>query len=209
MYGVDNRGYTHQPEFNYDEQIRERNPSIDNIGTSATNYAQESAQRRLALKQQQDSENAAKAEADGAAIAGENSASIANQYTGAKGNNFGSFMNAISSQESGGNYGARNGSSGAMGRYQIMPSNIAGSGGWDREALGYDISPAQFMASPELQDRIAQSKLQKYYTKYGPAGAAVAWYAGPGAVGRGGNRSQGAYPTINAYSNSILRKMGL
>lgn len=127
------------------------------------------------------------------------------------GGSFDAFMGAISGQESGGNYSSRNSSSGAMGKYQIMPGNIQGSHrGWDFEALGRDITTAQFMASPQLQEAIARYKLQQYYKKWGARGAAIAWYAGPGAVGRvGGNKSQGAYPTINQYANSILRRMGL
>lgn len=127
------------------------------------------------------------------------------------GGSFEKFIAAITGQESGGNYNARNGSSGAMGRYQIMPGNIQGSGkGWDYEALGRDISTSQFMSNPKLQDAIARYKLQQYYKKWGPRGAAIAWYAGPGAVGRAnGNKSQGAYPTINNYANSILKRMGL
>lgn len=123
---------------------------------------------------------------------------------------FEKFVAAITGQESGGNYNARNRSSGAMGRYQIMPGNINGAKrGWDYEALGRDISPSQFMGNPKLQDAIARYKLQQYYKKWGPRGAAVAWYAGPGMVGRSGNKSQGAYPTINNYANSILKRMGL
>lgn len=126
---------------------------------------------------------------------------------------FAKFLSAITGQESGGNYKARNRSSGAMGKYQIMPGNLGGKkSGWDYEALGYDINPGQFMGSPQLQEAIAQYKLRQYYNKWGPWGAAVAWYAGPGAVGRTKsalNRSQGAYPSINQYANSILRRMGL
>lgn len=123
---------------------------------------------------------------------------------------FEKFIAAITGQESGGNYNARNRSSGAMGRYQIMPGNINGTRrGWDYEALGRDITPSQFMGNPKLQDAIARYKLQQYYNKWGPRGAAVAWYAGPGMVGRAGNKSQGAYPTINQYANNILRRMGL
>lgn len=126
---------------------------------------------------------------------------------------FGKFLSAITGQESGGNYNARNRSSGAMGKYQIMPGNLGGKkSGWDYEALGYDINPSQFMGSPQLQEAIAQYKLRQYYNKWGPWGAAVAWYAGPGAVNRTQsalNRSQGAYPSINQYANSILRRMGL
>src|SRR5574339_492373 len=118
------------------------------------------------------------------------------------GGSFGKFMSAISGQESGGNYGARNRDSGTMGKYQIMPSNLGGSkSGWDYEALGRDVSVSQFMKSPQLQEAIAQYKLRQYYQKWGPAGAAVAWYAGPGTAdkylknpGRYTN-PQGAYPS--------------
>jgi hypothetical protein len=129
-----------------------------------------------------------------------------------KGNStFEKFVNAITGQESGGNYSARNKSSGAMGRYQIMPSNLGGrKSGWDYEALGYDVTHQQFMSNPKIQDAIARYKLQQYYNKYGAWGAAVAWYAGPGAVSRANkDKSQGAYPTIRQYANSILKRMGL
>src|SRR4051812_6050224 len=52
------------------------------------------------------------------------------------GGDLGRLMAAIRKQESGGNYGAVNNSSGASGAYQIMPFNINGTGGWDMEALG-------------------------------------------------------------------------
>lgn len=57
--------------------------------------------------------------------------------------------------------------------------------------------------------------LQGYYNQYGPAGAAVAWYAGPNAAqayaaGHGAsNSSQGNYPAVSGYVQSILSKMGL
>lgn len=124
---------------------------------------------------------------------------------------FDNFKSAISGQESGGSYKAVNKSSGALGKYQIMPANLGGTrSGWDYEALGKDITPQQFLSTPQIQEQIASYKLREYYNKYGPAGAAVAWYAGPGAVSRANsNTSQGAYPSINAYKNSILRRMGL
>ena len=125
---------------------------------------------------------------------------------------FEKFLNAISGQESGGNYNARNSGSGAMGRFQVMPGNISGThSGWDYEALGYDISPGEFQRSPKLQDQIARYKLQQYYNKYGPRGAAIAWYAGPGAVRYSAsalNRRQRGGPSINDYASSVLRRMG-
>lgn len=133
---------------------------------------------------------------------------------GNPGGGFGRFLQAISAQESGGNYSVQNKDSGAMGKYQIMPSNIMGTGrGWDYEALGRDINIGEFLGSPKLQEQIAQYKLRNYYQKYGPAGAAVAWYAGPGTASgylRNPGRytaKQGAYPSIAAYVQQVLGRM--
>lgn len=124
---------------------------------------------------------------------------------------FSRFLNAIKGQESSGNYGAHNGSSGALGAYQIMPGNLPS---WSREAIGRSISPGEFLHNPALQDAIASHFLKQYYDRWGPEGAAVAWYAGPGAVSKylrnkGYGGSQGAYPTINQYALQILHRMGL
>jgi hypothetical protein len=133
--------------------------------------------------------------------------------SGGKGNTFQNFLAAISGQESGGNYHAVNGSSGAMGKYQIMPGNIPS---WSKSALGHSISAQQFLNSPQLQEQIAQYELGNYYKKYGPGGAAVAWYAGEGTAqkyvrnnGSGFNAPQGGYPSINQYALSVLKRMGL
>lgn len=119
------------------------------------------------------------------------------------------LMRAIRSQESNNNYSAYNSMYGASGAYQILKSNFAGSGGWDREALGYDVSYSQFMNSPQIQDAIARYKLGQYLSKYGAAGAAVAWYGGPGAVKNmySTTTQTGGYPSIYAYWNSVLSKM--
>lgn len=119
---------------------------------------------------------------------------------------FAAFVRAISGQESGGNYSAVNGDSGAMGKYQIMPSNLAGSGGWDMAALGRNITSQQFLGSPSLQEKIAQYKLREYYNKYGPRGAASAWYSGDPNKWRNSS-PQGGYPSIASYVESIIRKM--
>ena len=130
------------------------------------------------------------------------------------GGSFGKFVSAIVGQESGGNYGAVNRDSGALGKYQIMPGNIRGAKtGWDYEALGRDVSTNQFLGSAQIQDAIAQYKLKSYYDKWGPAGAAVAWYAGPGTVSGylknpgAYTNPQGAYPSIANYVNSVLGRM--
>lgn len=130
------------------------------------------------------------------------------QVNGGGGGNFRSFVRAIAGKESGGNYGAVNPHSGALGKYQIMPANIEGTGrGWDYEILGKDISTQQFLNNPKLQERIARGKLRKYYQAHGAAGAASAWYSGdPNKVNS--TVKQGQYPSIHAYVQDILRRMG-
>jgi hypothetical protein len=207
-------------KYNFDRAIRERFTAMDELGSSANTIAAEQAERRRALAQANEAAAFARTAQAGAnrtagTFAGARSAT--NYQPPVAGGNFGKFMSAISAQESGGNYSARNPMSGAMGKYQIMPSNLAGAGrGWDYEVLGRDISGAQFLASPELQEKIASAKLKQYYNSYGPAGAAIAWYAGPGAAAkyvRGGGASTrgeaGGHPSISGYMASILRKMGL
>ena len=206
---LDEMGRTVDRTYDFNSAINDRWKPIDAIGDSQNNYENEAAQRRMALKQQQDSANMANAQQEG------QDAASSQTSGGGGGDNFQSFLSAISGQESGGSgYKSVNKTSGAMGKYQVMPSNINGAGGWDKEALGHDITSAQFMADPKMQEKIAQFKLQKYYNKYGAAGAAVAWYAGPSTAnnymksgGKGFNGSEGNYPTVSAYAQQILRRM--
>ena len=119
------------------------------------------------------------------------------------------LIRAIAGKESGGNYGAVNRDSGALGKYQIMPSNIAGPGGWDKEALGRNITTQQFLSTPKLQEAIARYKLSKYFDQFGAAGAASAWYSGSPTKWKTSYGGQGAYPSIHNYVMSILKAMGM
>ncbi len=116
------------------------------------------------------------------------------------------FINAIAGQESGGDYGAVNGRTGASGKYQIMPENWPA---WAEEAgLGADAE-----MTPENQEIVARYKLGEYYDKYGARGAAMAWYAGEGSLNYSEealNRKQGNgdEPSINEYADSVLARMG-
>ena len=80
------------------------------------------------------------------------------------------IMERIALTETGGlkePYGARGPltSSGeqAMGRYQIMPSNLAS---WSTEALGRPVTEDEFMSSPQIQDAIAHFKIAQLRKKY-------------------------------------------
>ena len=116
------------------------------------------------------------------------------------------FINAIAGQESGGDYNAVNGRTGAAGKYQIMPENWPA---WAEEAgLGRDAE-----MTPENQEIVARFKLGQYYDKYGARDAAIAWYGGEGAINysdEAKNRKQGNgdEPSINEYADSIMQRMG-
>jgi len=119
---------------------------------------------------------------------------------------FESFINAISGQESGGNYDAVNGRTGAAGKYQIMPENWPS---WSREAGLPSGSPM----TPENQEIVARYKLRQYYDKYGARGAAIAWYAGEGAVdysdyAKNRRQGNGDEPSMNEYADNIASRMG-
>lgn len=118
------------------------------------------------------------------------------------------ILRALSGQESGGNYGAVNADSGAMGRWQVMPSNIAGPGGWDQEALGRNITTEKFLNSRRLQNKIVAYKFGNYLKQHGLKGALSAWYSGdPNAWND--KDPQGNYPSIHEYVMQVLRRLGL
>ena len=114
-------------------------------------------------------------------------------------------MEAISGQESGGDYGAENGRTKAYGRFQIMPGNWPV---WSKEAGLAGAEP-----TPENQDKVARYKIGQYLKEYNGdlRKAAVAWYAGPGAVDNPKydyDKKQGAgdEPSINEYADSIVSR---
>ena len=109
--------------------------------------------------------------------------------------------NAISGIESGGNYGAQgpvtNGDR-AYGKYQVMGANIPT---WTQEALGKPMTPQEFLASPEAQDAVFKHKFGQYTQKYGPEGAARAWFAG-----EGGMNYPGAKDVLGTSVDDYARK---
>ena len=87
---------------------------------------------------------------------------------------------AIGGMESGGNYSALGpvtpSGDRAYGKYQVMGANIPQ---WTQDVLGHSLTPQQFLASPQAQDAVFQAKFGQLAQKYGPDGAARAWFAGP------------------------------
>ncbi len=63
----------------------------------------------------------------------------------------------------------------AYGAYQIMDFNIPT---WTKEVLGQSMTPQQFLQNPQAQDQVYQAKFGALAQKYGPEGAARAWFTG-------------------------------
>lgn len=90
------------------------------------------------------------------------------------------YANAIKANESGGNYQAIGPVHPTMGRalgaYQVMEANV---GPWTKEVLGQSLTPDQFLASPEAQDRVFSAKFGQSVQRYGnPQDAASVWFTG-------------------------------
>lgn len=113
------------------------------------------------------------------------------------------FMNALSSQESGGNYSAVNKHTGALGRWQVLPGNVSA---WAKRHLGIKLTASQFLRSPAMQDRLVKAVLGSYVSKYGYRGAAAAWYSGNPKL-ENNYRSQKYGPSIGDYVDSVMGKM--
>lgn len=113
---------------------------------------------------------------------------------------FEAFFWAISTQESGGRYGAVGpsvqGGHHAYGKYQVMDYNIAS---WTRQYYGRTLTVRQFLNSPKAQEAVARGKLQSYYKRYGAKGAAAMWYSGQANP----NKTFGN-PPVYKYVNDVM-----
>lgn len=119
------------------------------------------------------------------------------------------ILDAIGGQESGGDYTAENGSTGAYGKYQITDDT------WntyaDEAGVGKDAE-----RTPENQEKVAKYMMDKYYKEYGTDGAIIAWYAGEGTArafvsgelsDEALHRPQPGGPSIADYLASVKSRM--
>lgn len=108
--------------------------------------------------------------------------------TGAGGLNINAAAQAIRTIETGsaaGNYGIMGPltASGdrAYGAYQVMGANV---GPWTQKWFGQQLTPEQFLANSGAQDAVFNGQFGSYAAKYGPQGAARAWFGGEGGMNR-------------------------
>jgi hypothetical protein len=102
--------------------------------------------------------------------------------------------------------GARTGSGDrALGKYQVMAANVPE---WTRAATGVASTPQQFLANPQLQEITARDRFTGYADKYGPVGAAKAWYAGEGGMNNPNATDVHGRLTVAGYGQDFANRGG-
>lgn len=131
-----------------------------------------------------------------------------NQITVDNGYTLEDFKKGIASTESSNNYKAIGPatSSGdkAYGKYQVMGVNIPS---WTKEALGYSMTPTQFLNSPDAQEKVFEFQSMQNYSKYGNwDDVASVWFSGKPLSG---NNASDGYNTVPAYVAKVRQAMGV
>jgi hypothetical protein len=107
------------------------------------------------------------------------------------------FMNAIGEVESGGRYNARNARSGAMGKYQIMPSNWPA---WAKKYLG----DAKAKPTPQNQERVARAKFIDLWNWLDSWPAVAHWW-----LTGSGERNPAKWSSYSSkYVAKVIKQMG-
>jgi hypothetical protein len=102
------------------------------------------------------------------------------------------FMAAVGKVESGGNYRARNRTSGAYGKYQIMPSN------WPAWAQRY-LGDRHAKQTPANQEKVAAGKFTSLYRSVGSWRRVAYWWL------TGSKRSGGWSPGAKHYVARVMK----
>lgn len=118
------------------------------------------------------------------------------------------FKKGIAGVESGNNYSAvgpaTNSGDKAYGKYQVMGTNISS---WTKQALGYSMTPQEFLKSPDAQEKVFEFQSLANYAKYGNwDDVASVWFSGKPLANN--TRSDG-YNTVPQYVAKVRANMGV
>jgi hypothetical protein len=69
------------------------------------------------------------------------------------------------------------------------------------------MSPEEFLANPQAQDTVFKTKFGQYKQKYGPEGAARAWFAGEGGMNNP-NAKDSLGTSVSSYASQFDKNMG-
>src|SRR5262245_66221206 len=85
-----------------------------------------------------------------------------------------------------------------------MRSNL---GPWSRQYLGREVSPEEFIRSPEIQDKLFDARFGDYVNRDGERGAASMWFTGePGEPERSDVHGR---LTGRTYADRFMEGLGL
>ena len=90
------------------------------------------------------------------------------------------------------------------GKHQVMGTNI---GPWSEAALGRRLTAAEFLADPKAQEAVFAHRFGQYEQKYGPEGAARAWFAGEKGMNNLNARDQ-LGTTVGGYGKRVAQALG-
>lgn len=92
----------------------------------------------------------------------------------------------------------------AYGKYQVMGANIPS---WTKEALGYSMTPQQFLKSPDAQEKVFEFQSMKNYAKYGNwDDVASVWFSGKPLSN---NNASDGYNSVPQYVAKVRANMGV
>lgn len=92
----------------------------------------------------------------------------------------------------------------AYGRYQVMGENIPD---WTQKHLGKSMTPQEFLANPDAQDKVFDGETSAHYKKYGNLNDVTStWFSGR-PMAQAGNDSDG-YNTVPQYVAKVNARMG-
>jgi hypothetical protein len=117
------------------------------------------------------------------------------------------YRNAIGTVESSNNYGALGPETAsgdrAYGRYQVMGNNIPD---WTEKHLGTRMTPQEFLANKDAQDKVFDAETSAHFKKYGNLDDVTStWFSGR-PMARAGNASDG-YNTVPQYVSKVNAAM--
>ena len=92
----------------------------------------------------------------------------------------------------------------AFGKYQVMGNNIPE---WTTQVLGKPMTPEQFLSNPDAQEAVFKAKFGDYVQKYGPEGAAKAWFAGEKGMNNP-NAKDVLGTTVAGYGQKFTQALG-
>lgn len=91
----------------------------------------------------------------------------------------------------------------ALGKYQVMGKNV---GPWTKQYLGREVTPEEYLASPEIQEELATARMGELLQQYGnPEDVASVWFTGQPLAKAGGDVADDT-GTSNASYQDIFKK---